>query len=358
MTFLYVILAILIFGLLVAVHELGHFAAAKLCGVRVEEFALGMGPALWKKQKGETLYSLRAVPFGGYCAMTGEDGTSDDPRAFGNQKVWKRLIILVAGSFNNFLLGFLIVLILQLSTGLVPNDRHVPVIGGFMEGCPYESAEGLQAGDRLLSIDGVELRTYDEAREQFAHTERGRFDIVLERAGERVELKDFAMTKRNYEGYDEPLFGFFFASYLEGGFGDNIRAAWDTTKDYVSLVWESLRMLVHGQVGVNDLAGPVGIVDMMATTGAQQKTTGDALWMIFSFGAFIAVNLAVMNMLPIPALDGGRVFLLLVTALIEAVTRKKIDPKYEGYIHAAGMVLLLALMAYIMLHDIIRLVKG
>ena len=117
-------------------------------------------------------------------------------------------------------------------------------------------------------------------------------------------------------------------------------------------------MLVHGQVGVNDLAGPVGIVDMMAETGAAQETTADALWMIFSFGAFIAVNLAVMNMLPIPALDGGRVFLLLVTALVEAVTRKKINPKFEGYIHAAGMVLLLALMAYVMFHDIFRLVTG
>ena len=149
MTALYAILAILIFGLLVAIHEFGHFSAAKLCGVRVEEFAVGMGPALWKKQKGETLYSLRAVPFGGYCAMTGEDGESDDPRAFGNQKVWKRLLILVAGSFNNFLLGFLIVLILQVSSGYVPS----PTITAFMDGCPYESAGALQVGDRLTFKD-------------------------------------------------------------------------------------------------------------------------------------------------------------------------------------------------------------
>ena len=356
MTAVYAILAILIFGLLVAIHEFGHFSAAKLCGVRVEEFAVGMGPALWKKQKGETLYSLRAVPFGGYCAMTGEDGESDDPRAFGNQKVWKRLLILVAGSFNNFLLGFLIVLILQLSTGLVPNSREVPVIGGFMDGCPYESAEGLQTGDRLLRINGHAVETYTQAREYLSG--EGSFDIELERGGRRVELRDFAMERRMYPGSDTPLFGFYFAAYLDGGFGDNLRAAWDTTKGYVSLVWESLRMLVHGQVGVNDLAGPVRIVDMMAETGAAQETTADALWTIFSFGAFIAVNLAVMNMLPIPALDGGRVFLLLVTALIEAVTRKKINPKFEGYIHAAGMVLLLALMAYVLLHDIFRLVTG
>ena len=356
MTVLYVILAILIFGLLVAIHELGHFTAAKLCGVRVEEFAVGMGPALWKKQKGETLYSLRAVPFGGYCAMTGEDRESDDPRAFGNQKAWKRLIILVAGSFNNFLLGFLIVLILQLTTGIVPNDREAPVIAGFMEGCPLVGEEGLLPGDRILSINGQSITTYSEARALLDGD--GRYDLVLEREGKRVELKDFAMSKRLYEGYETPLFGFTFAAYIEGGVSDNFRAAWQTTKDYVSLVWESLRMLFHGQVGVNDLAGPVGIVDMMATESAAQKSTADGLWTIFSFGAFIALNLAVMNMLPIPALDGGRVFLLLVTALVEAVSGKKINPKFEAYIHAAGMVLLLGLMAYVLLHDIFRLVTG
>ena len=356
MTVWFYILAILIFGLLIAVHELGHFAAAKLCGVRVEEFAVGMGPALWKKQKGETRYSLRAIPFGGFCAMTGEDGESDDPRAFGNQKLWKKLIILVAGSFNNFLLGFLIVLILQLSGGLVPNVRELPVIGGFMEGCPYESAEGFQIGDRFLSINGQEIETYPEA--QTLLVEDGVYDFVLERGGKKIELKDFVMKRLQYPGQEKLFFGFYFAQYVRGGFGENLAEAWDTTAYYVRLVWESLGMLVHGEAGVNDLAGPVQIVDMMAEEGAKQETASRGLATIFTFGAFIAVNLAVMNMLPIPALDGGRVFLLLVTALIEAVTRKKINTKYEGYIHAAGMVLLLALMAYVLLHDIFRLVTG
>ena len=350
MTVLFVIIAILIFGVLVAIHEFGHFSAAKLCGVRVEEFSVGMGPALWKKQKGETLYALRAVPFGGYCAMTGEDGESDDPRAFGNQKVWKRLLILAAGSFNNFLLGFLIVLILQLSTGYVQS----PALTGFMDGCPYESAEGLQVGDRFVSINGHRITLKSDIDRWLGY--EGDYDLVLQRNGETVKLDDFRLEKLDYgEGR---YFGLYFAGVEKASVGQNLRAAWDTTKDYVSLVWESLRMLVHGQVGVNDLAGPVGIVDMMATESAKQATTADAFWTIFSFGAFIAVNLAVMNMLPIPALDGGRVFLLLVTAIVEGITRKKINPKYEGYIHAAGMVLLLALMAYVLLHDIFRLVTG
>ena len=354
MIVLYVILAILIFGVLIAVHELGHFTAAKLCGVRVEEYAIGMGPALWKRKKGETLYSLRAIPIGGYCAMTGEDGESDDPRAFSNQKLWKKLIILAAGSFNNFLLGFLIVLILQFATGTVPNTRELPVIGGFMEGCPYESAEGLQVGDRILSINGQEVETYPEARELLG--EEGSYDFVLERDGRRVELHDFVMERRMYEGYDTPLFGFTFASYVEGNFGENLAEAWDTTKYYTGLVWESLGMLVHGEAGVNDLAGPVQIVDIMAEESAKQTTTAGGLAMIFNFGAFIAVNLAVMNMLPIPALDGGRIFLLLVRTAIEAVTRRKLNPRIEIYIHGAGLVLLLALMAYVMFHDIFTLV--
>lgn len=346
----YVIVAILIFGVLVAVHELGHFTAAKLCGVRVEEFAVGMGPALWKKQKGETLYSLRAVPFGGYCAMTGEDGESDDPRAFGNQNVWKRLLILAAGSFNNFLMGFVIVLILQLSFGYVLS----PAIVSFMDGCPYESEDGLQVGDRFLSINGHRIRNYNDVS-RYLDAE-GDYDFVLERGGETVRLDGFRLEKRDYG--DGRYFGFRFGQYEKAGFGLNLLESWETTKSYIAMVWESLRMLVSGQVGVNDLAGPVGIVDMMAESGAQQQTTRAGLSTIFNFGAFIALNLAVMNMLPIPALDGGRVFLLLVTAAIEGITRKKINPKYEAYIHMAGMVLLLALMAYVMLHDVIRLVRG
>ena len=146
----YIIIAVLFFGILVGIHEFGHFAVAKLCGIRVEEFAIGMGPAIFQKQKGETLYSLRCVPFGGYCAMTGEDGESEDPRAFVNQKVWKRLLVLVAGAFMNFLLGFVIVFVLYSGA----SGYAVPAIASFMDGCPYESEDAFLPGDWILSIDG------------------------------------------------------------------------------------------------------------------------------------------------------------------------------------------------------------
>lgn len=352
MTALYILIAILLFGVLIAVHELGHFAAAKACGVRVEEFAIGMGPVIFKRKKGETEYSLRCVPFGGFCAMAGEDESSDDPRAFTNQAAWKRVIILAAGSLMNFLLGFVIVLILYANA----QAFRAPVLTDFMEGCPYESEQGLQEGDRFYSIDGRRIYQYYNVSE-FLSKGDGSYDIVVIRDGQKVKLEDFQMVPVQYEGQENKMYGFYFG-YDEATFGVKLKNAWYSCMEFARMVWMSLRELVSGNVGVKDLSGPVGIVDMMAETGQQAASVADALYSIFYFGAFIAVNLAVMNMLPIPALDGGRVFLLLVTWVIETVTRKKLNPKYEGYIHAAGMVLLLGLMAFVMLNDIIRIVTG
>lgn len=352
MTVLYVLIAILLFGVLIAVHELGHFAAAKACGVRVEEFAIGMGPALWKKKKGETEYSLRCVPFGGFCAMAGEDEASDDPRAFTSQAVWKRAVILVAGAFMNFLLGLVIVLLLYANAAAF----HAPVLADFMEGCPYEGENALQVGDRFYSINGQRIYQYYNVSEFLAKGD-GSYDLVLLRDGKKVELKDFTLVPVEYEGQEKKMYGFYFG-YEEATLSVKLRNAWYTCMEFGRMVWMSLGELVGGNVGVQDLSGPVGIVDMMAETGEQAASVADALYGIFYFGAFIAVNLAVMNLLPIPALDGGRVFLLLVTWVIETVTRKKLNPKYEGYIHAAGMVLLLGLMAFVMLNDIIRIVTG
>ncbi len=320
MTAAYVLFGILIFGVLIAVHEFGHFMAAKLCNVKVNEFSIGMGPAFWKKQKGETLYALRAIPLGGYCAMEGEDGSSDDPRAFTAQKPWKRLLILCAGSFNNFLLGLIIIFCLYLGVSSFASAT----IAGFQKDCPYERADGLQVGDRFLSIDG------------------------------HVRLENFEMKKIQYEGQEKKLYGFNLG-YEKATLGVRLRHTWDTAMEFARMVWMGLGQLVHGEVGLRDLSGPVGIVDVMAETGEKAASTRDAVCDILFLSAFIAINLAIMNMLPIPALDGGRVFLLLVTVLIEAVTGKKLDPKYEAYVHGAGMVLLLGLMAVIMFNDVLKI---
>ena len=348
-TLLYVLFAILIFGVLIAVHEFGHFSAAKLCGVKVNEFAVGMGPAIWKKQKGETLYALRAIPLGGYCAMEGEDGESDEPRAFTNAPILKRLLILVAGSFNNFLLGLIVIFCLYLGAAAFLS----PTIAGFIEGCPYEGENALMVGDRFVKIDGRRIYQHYDVSD-FLQQGDGTYDLVLLRDGKKVTLRDFHMEKHLYEGQDRELYGFTFG-YEEATLPVKLRYTWDTGMEFGRMVWMGLGQLVHGEVGLKDMSGPVGIVDAMAETGESAASTADAVYEILYLGAFIAINLAIMNMLPIPALDGGRVFLLLVTALIEFVTRRKLNPKYESYIHGAGMALLLTLMAVIMLSDILKL---
>ena len=353
MSIFYILFAILIFGVLIAIHEFGHFAVAKACGVKVEEFAVGMGPALLKKQKGETLYSLRVIPIGGYCAMAGEDSSSEDPRAFTNAALWKRLLILCAGSFMNFLLGLLVVLLLYANAA----GFRAPIIDSFMDGCPYEGSEALQAGDRFYKIDGHRIYQYYDVSDYLSRSEDGVHDIVVIRDGKKVALKDFPMVPVEYEGYENKMYGFYFG-VEEATLPVKLRNAWETCMGFSRMVWDGLQQLVTGKVGVKDLSGPVGIVDLMAETGEQAASLADALFDILYLGAFIAVNLAIMNMLPIPALDGGRVFLLLVGGAIEAVTHKKLDPKYEGYIHAAGMILLLALMAFVMFNDILRIVRG
>ena len=351
---MYIIIAIIIFGILIAIHEFGHFTAAKLCGVKVEEFAIGMGPALFKKQKGETVYALRILPIGGFCAMAGEDEESDDPRAFTNQGFWKKFVILCAGSFMNLVLGIVLILIMYAGA----QAFVTPTIDHFMDGCPYEGADAMQPGDTFYSIDGQRIYLVSDVS-SFLMRGDGVYDIVMLRDGEKVELKDFALTTKTYAEYaDEgPKYGFVFG-YTEATFGAKLEYTWDTTLEFSRLVWLGLGDLINGRVGLKDMSGPVGIVDMMNEVGQQAESAKAAADNLLYISAFIAINLAIMNMLPIPALDGGRVFLMIVTVIIEAVSRKKLDPKYEGYIHLGGMVLLLGLMALVMYNDIAKLITG
>ena len=349
---MYILLAILAFGILIAVHELGHFMAAKACGVRVEEFSIGMGPALWKKQKGETLYALCALPIGGYCAMTGEDeAVEDDPRAFTSQRAWKRIVILTAGAAMNFLIG-LVLIFLVFSKA---EAFTTPVITGFMDGCPYEGADALQVGDEFWSIDGHRIYFSSNVGEYLA---RGgdTHDVTVLRDGKKVTLEGFTMTTREYEGQEGRYYGLHFG-VKEASLGARLRYSWYCALDFVRMVYSGLRDLLAGAVGVKDLSGPVGIVSMINDVGQSSESTASALWNIAYFTAFIAINLAVMNLLPLPALDGGRIFFLVVTWIVERISRRKIDPRYEGYVHTAGMVLLLGLMAFVMYNDIARIIQ-
>ena len=351
-----IIFAILLFSLLIFVHELGHFITAKLSGVQVNEFALFMGPAIFQKQIGETLYSLRCIPIGGYCAMEGEDEESDNPRAFQKAAWWKRLIILVAGAAMNFIAGVLIFAIV-----FAPAQQFImPTVASIDEGCLIAGENGIQVGDTFMELDGEKIYVQSDFSLILSLNPGDVHDLVLDRNGEKIVLDDFKMEKAlfpNEDGTKSERFGFSF-SIEKATFGGKIKYIWNSTLNVIRNVRLSLQMLLTGKAGLQDMSGPVGIVQVMSETAEQSADTFSAMMNMLYFGGFIAINLAVMNLLPIPALDGGRVVCLLITTAVEAITRKKIDPKYEGYLHGAGMILLLGLMAIIMFKDIFVIFKG
>ena len=345
----YVIVAILIFGVLIATHELGHFVSAKLLGVKVNEFSIGMGPAIITREKGDTLYSLRALPVGGYCAMEGEDDDSADPRAFGRAAMWKKLIILCAGAAMNFVTGVILCLIL-----VMPYVNLIrPEIVSFAEGFPLEGETGLMAGDRILSIDGERIYLYDNVTLFFSRSNGKTMDLVVERNGENVQLDDFPLYPREYMVDGKPQLRYGINFLVEPAtFGGKLREGWFMAVDFVRLVRLSIGDLISGTAGLRDLSGPVGIVDVMSDVGSAAATTFAAFYNLTYLAALIAVNLAVMNLLPLPALDGGRIFFLLLNGLLYGLFRKKIDPKYEGYVHMAGLAALMTLMLMVTLSDV------
>lgn len=350
-----VVFAIIIFSFLIFVHELGHFLAAKASNVQVNEFSIFMGPALVKWQRGETLYAIRCIPLGGFCAMEGEDTDTDNPRSFQKAAWWKRLGILLAGAAMNFVAGFLIFALVFLpAAGFVQ-----PVIAEAEEGNTIIYEEGLHVGDRILKINGDRVFVSSDVTLLMQLNPSDTYDLVVERNGQKVMLDDFVMQTHEFpndDGTTSLRYGFYFG-YQEKTLGTLLSHTWNNCLSVVQSVRLSLQMLLSGRAGLQDVAGPAGIVDMMAQTASASASFTDAILNLSYFAAFIAVNLAVMNLLPIPALDGGRAVALLLTAAIEAVLRRKINPKYEGYIHAAGMIVLLAFLALVTFKDIFVIFK-
>ena len=332
-----IIFAVLIFGFLIFVHELGHFLTAKKFGVKIHEFALGMGPAIFKKQKGEILYSVRALPIGGYVKMEGEDGESDDERSFGRLPALKKIIVLFAGAFMNFISGFLIFIIIYSFSGGV----LVPEIGEVIPSSPAMEA-GIMEGDRIVSINGDAVHIQSDVTFSLFLSGDSEVSVEVLRKGER---HTFSLTPK-LEG-DRYILGFY-PKLEETSFKNVLYNAFYNTFFVVRVVFESLKMMITGQVGISEMSGPVGIV------GEIGKAAKDGIMGVLNFAALIAVNLGVMNLLPFPALDGGRILF----AAIEGIRRKPVNPKIEGYIHAAGLILLFALMILITFSDIGKIVSG
>ena len=343
---LQIILAILAFGMLVIVHEFGHFITAKRGGVQVNEFWIGMGPTLLKKEHNGTLYCLKLLPFGGACVMEGEDEESESEHAFGKASLPRRMLIVAAGALMNFLVGFLIVLAVIQPNG--PNGGYiVSTIDSVNPASTAAAAGGLQAGDEILEVDGYNILMRSDFEIALARGADTTYEVVVRRDGEKITLPAVVL-EATIEGEDgRKMIGLTFAEQPDS-IGMHVNMAVRTSVNYARMVWASLGMLVTGQVGVDQLSGPVGVAEVMATTASYSIAA------FLQLVAFISINLGVMNLLPLPALDGGR----LVFLILEGIRHKPVPAKYEGYIHAAGLMLLLALMVYVTGQDILRIVAG
>ncbi len=342
------LVAILFFGLLISIHELGHFTFAKLFKVKVNEFALGMGPAIFKKRKGETLYALRLLPIGGYVSMEGEDEESQDENAFNRKKVWQKIIIVAAGAIMNLILGVVIVATVLSMEDLIGTNTILE----FHENALSQES-GLQVGDEFLEIDGHRVFSDMDISFLMGRSDDGVFDMTVLRDGEKVELKDVTFEtekdgKYTYITYDFVILG------EETGFLNVLENSFKRSASIARLVWLSFFDLITGRYGLTDLSGPVGTVNVIADAAAGAVESKDGLISALTMMAFISINIGVFNLLPLPALDGGRLFFL----VIEGIRRKPINPKYEGYVHGAGLALLLLLMLVVTFNDIVTLVKN
>ncbi len=347
---LYIFIAILMFGSLIFIHELGHFLTARLFHVTIYEFAIGMGPKLISKksEKSGTAYSLRLFPIGGFVSMAGEDEESDDEGALNKKPVWQRMIITAAGSVSNLLIGFLVMLILVSSSDAI-GSTVVSNFASWATSAQTETADGLLEGDEIIAINGKKVHVFYDMSYKISRYGTSPMNLTVLRDGQKVELQNVVFPTTEEQGI---LFGRrdFNIELAEKTFGNVIKTSFYQSVYTVRMVVDSLYDLVTGKYGMDQLSGPIGITEVITNEAQVAVEEGDSsgLWSMF---IVLAINLGTMNLLPIPALDGGRMVFL----IIEGVRRKPLDPKIEGYVHAAGMALLMLLMLVIAFKDVFKL---
>lgn len=378
------LVTILMFLIMVSLHEFGHFFTAKLMNFKILEYSIGFGPAIFKSKNTETQYSVRCIPFGGYCKFDGDDSKSDDPRAFCNQAPWKRIIVLVAGGLINIVLGFIIFIIIVAATSTFSTN----VINTIVPGSYLEQA-GIQPGDEIVKINNHTINFYNDIT---LYTDEFKKDtdaqITVKRNGKKIDTAikpTEEITEAVYQDdgieYTQTINGnktTNFYKYSDTvqkdnskigktdtstryiiGFSPKIEKvtflnvwgqAWNETKFVVKLVYVSLWGMITGKIGVDQMSGPVGIVKEVNNA---VNSGSKALLYILNLTALLTINLGVFNLLPLPALDGGR----LLFVIVEIIRRKPIPPEKEGYVHAAGMLLLFALIIFVTYNDIVKLFK-
>ena len=339
------IIAILMFSIIILFHELGHFLLAKKNGIRVNEFCLGLGPTLFGVTKGETKYSVKLFPFGGACMMEGEDGESEDQKAFGQKSVWARISVVAAGPVFNFIMAFVFAVILLSCIGI---DR--PVVSETINGYSAQAA-GMQKGDVIVKINQKKIHFYREVSMYTFFYPGETLEVTYQRNGEE---KTAVIEPKLDEKSGRYMIGIKAQAQRErGGLLTNLKYGAHEVGYWIWTSLQSLKMLVTGKVSLNELSGPVGIVKTIGDTYDASKQ--DGIFYIFlsmlNFSILLSANLGVMNLLPLPALDGGRLIFL----ILEAVRKKRVDPEKEGMVHFVGIMILMGLMVLVMFKDIRKL---
>ena len=338
-----IVASIFVFGLIIFIHELGHYLAARHSKIKVNEFAIGMGPALIKWERKGTVYAIRLLPIGGYCTMEGENEESDSEDSFSKAPVGKRILVVISGAILNLVLGFIVMIGITASQDLIPTRT----VFGFVENSVTE-ASGLKTGDTIVAMNGRNMYCSSDIFYELVRI-KGRFtDVTVIRDGKRMLLEDveFSITK-GANGVNEIDQDFYILGIREKTVLNVTKEAALSTVSIARLIFMSILDLITGNVPINQMSGPVGIVEVIG-----QAALIDFSSLLYIL-AVITINLGAMNILPFPALDGGRLLIL----LIELITKKRMNPKFEGYIHAIGFILLIVLMLFVTYNDISKLFR-
>lgn len=353
-----IIISIIVLSVIVVIHEFGHFIVAKKGGILVEEFAVGMGPVIASKQIGETVYSLRLLPIGGFCRMMGEDSTGEiAERSFAEKNVWIRIAVVFAGPFMNFVLAMLLIICIVSTTVVVE-----PEITALSEGYPAEEA-GLQVGDVITKINDKGIYVYDDVQIIMAENRGKAIELEVRRDGEKIKttiIPKADETGRYLIGFSPLIKNGIFSkeviNYEKAGIWDTIEYSFDTMVFYVRYTAMGLAKVFTFHASREEVSGPIGIFQIVGDSyeAGIQHSVGAAVQNILYIGAVLSANLGVLNLFPIPAMDGGRLLFL----IIEAIRRKRVNPEMEGRVHFAGFVCLMLFMVFIVYNDITKIFIG
>ncbi|HHV16345.1 MAG TPA: RIP metalloprotease RseP [Gelria sp.] len=341
-----ILITLLMIAVLIVVHEWGHFITARKIGIPVWEFSIGFGPKIYGRKKDGVEYSLRIIPLGGYVRMSGEEpGDASDPEGFNNRTPLEKMAVSFAGPFMNFVLALLIFVYIYSVVG-IPQVTEQPLIGQVVVNTPAEEG-GLQANDLVLQVNNKDVKTWDEFTVGIVSTPEGESLNLKVKRDEQV--LDLSIIPVKNETTGKPSIGVMSAiAYEKQGIINAVKIGFQQTYELTVLLLSSLGILISGGASVNDLAGPVGIYKLIG------EAAQAGVVLLLSFAAFLSINLGVLNLLPIPALDGSRI----IFALLEAIRKKPLEPEKEGFIHFLGFLFLIMLMILVTYNDIARLIKG